>query len=499
MYVRSSVQGKCSAMKCCCPSATGKGPPSEATPLSEKSRSSFTQKAAQVLISGHAGHKESLTSSEWHAFFNEMMCLVGIGSLTLPYATKQVGLVISLIGLPLLSYFSWEGIRFVTVCAAEEKKRKALLRLSGKVGVAEDRGAWYSISTAAFGDWGWVATAVVLSVAQLGVSVSYVDQARGTLEYLLHISPSASLSIMWAVLTFLSLQLNPGMRVVAWLSAFALAVMFYTFVLEGYFAWWEGDGHGALRGEIVVARPQNIGVWYGPALFAFEGMGSALSIYDSMGSVDPKPFFGVISASYCLAVAIYMYVILVGYLGWGEDISRVVTHNYPDTSFGRSADYLLSLALVCAYTLQMTPIFQITEEAMLQNFPRVGWLNWIWIPSRALLVGFTVLGSAAIPSIERVCALTGSLAFSGICFILPGVLFLKLTRAEDMSMYEKTLSLLFIPLGLVLGIWGFIATLEDDSDWDPVSTWQAGESLAPYNSSTMSSKVEHHKNISMFA
>ena len=47
-----------------------------------------------------------------------------------------------------------------------------------------------------------------------------------------------------------------------------------------------------------MARIAGIGLWIGPVLFAFEGMGTALAIFESMGTADPAPFFRVITVSY---------------------------------------------------------------------------------------------------------------------------------------------------------------------------------------------------------
>lgn len=196
----------------------GKPGPSEATPLSGKRSVSLGQRAFDCLTAGRPSNIDALPSGKWHAFFNEMMCLIGIGSLTLPYATEQVGLALSLGGLALLCYFSWEGIRFVAYCAAEERKKRTALQLSRGTEAVEDKGAWHVISTAGYGVWGWYGVSATLAVAQLGVAASYVDQIRGTLEFVWNVQGSTSLPVLWSVLTLISLQMNPGMRTVAWLS-----------------------------------------------------------------------------------------------------------------------------------------------------------------------------------------------------------------------------------------------------------------------------------------
>ena len=79
----------------------GKRGVSEATPLSARGRqaAAWRRRAFDCLTQGRPSNVDALPSTRMHAFFNEMMCLVGIGSLTLPYATSQVGLALSLCGL----------------------------------------------------------------------------------------------------------------------------------------------------------------------------------------------------------------------------------------------------------------------------------------------------------------------------------------------------------------------------------------------------------------
>ena len=108
----------------------------------------------------------------------------------------------------------------------------------------------------------------------------------------------------------------------------------------------------------------------------------------------------------------------------------------------------------------------------------IHWRDWAWVPARAALVGATVFLSAAIPSVERVCALTGSLAFSFLCFVLPGALFLKLQPRPDATL-QRALAALFIPLGLVLGVWGFVATLLDPRSADADTPLSVGQRLSP--------------------
>ena len=68
----------------------------------------------------------------------------------------------------------------------------------------------------------------------------------------------------------------------------------YIFGLIGYF----GAKTPTPAEPPAMARIAGIGLWIGPVLFAFEGMGTALAIFESMGTADPAPFFRVITISY---------------------------------------------------------------------------------------------------------------------------------------------------------------------------------------------------------
>ena len=432
--------------------------PTEATPLKgEASSSSPSSWGRQCFDIGPSASYE--VSGKWHAFFNEMMCLVGIGSLTLPYATAQVGLTISLLGLGLLSYISWEGIRFLAYCAAHLREERAHDIESGSAGEpaaaakaaaalsTRDRGAWHLISTHAFGQAGWICTMTSLTVAQIGVATAYVAYVEGTLRYAMHTDLRSTLLLLWLVFSLLSLLLNPGMRSIAWLSGFALTVMVYIYILIVYFAC---QTHVNELPALIQFNLTNIGLWYGPALFSFEGMGSALSIYDSMGSVDPKPFVDVISWSYIVSCLLYATVIVAGYVGWGPNVNRMIILNFPKSPLGQSASYILAAALTCSYVLQMTPIFQMVEDALPQHLDRT------WAALRMALVGLTILIAFAVPSVEKICSLTGAVAFSTLCFVLPGAYFLKINPKglppSPRGAYHKIVALILLPPGLRVGL-----------------------------------------------
>lgn len=78
--------------------------------------------------------------------------------------------------------------------------------------------------------------------------------------------------------------------------------------------------------------------------------------------------------------------------------------------------------------MQMTPVYHVIEDLLHRRDTGVLPVS-LWPLTRALVVGVVALVGALVPDMETMVSLTGSIAFSAIGFILPGVFFLRLQPA----------------------------------------------------------------------
>lgn len=146
---------------------------------------------------------------------------------------------------------------------------------------------------------------------------SYFDFVCAALETHASFSATASLIAVWLTLSLLCL-IRP-LKAVSWLSTAALLIYIYIFFLLFYF----GSTQRELRTQpLRWLRPAGLGAWFGPALFAFEGMGTALSIYASMDTASPEPFYAIIRIAYLCIFALYCFVAVLGYSAWGEHVAQ---------------------------------------------------------------------------------------------------------------------------------------------------------------------------------
>jgi proton-coupled amino acid transporter len=435
------------------------------------------------------------SGAQSHAFANLLKTMIGSGILTLPWATSRAGLVLSLLGLLYLAYLSQAAIRLTVRCVAfTPSQRKTLvseLRHTGslrntrrstrnssrrsterdsigdgiahvpRVGsgvpaspsaindalrksvVADGHGcgSWQIISTAAYGEPARVVTILMLTLAQFCASVSYFDFVADSMITLLGFSKLAAVFSLWAFLCVLSLLKQ--LKSVAWLSAAALLTYIFVLVLLADFGadQLEHEHEHPRRFDNStfpsLASPAGLGAWFGPALFAFEGMGTALSIYEAMEDADPRPYFSVVSATYVISYVLYGAVGAFGYMAWGSDVARVVIDGFPAFNttagafnttaqeFSLAAHLALSVILALSFVLQMTPVFHVFED-LLHSEENRRLPASLWPLTRAVLVGLVALTGALVPDMEVMVSLTGSVALSSIGFVLPGIFFLKL-------------------------------------------------------------------------
>ncbi|KAL1504461.1 hypothetical protein AB1Y20_010866 [Prymnesium parvum] len=387
---------------------------------------------------------------EWHAFANLLKTMVGSGVLTLPFVTARVGLLFSLLGLGAIAYLTQCGIRMVVTCAAAALKAGAYRQLPPTDPADQGGGLWSLVGGAAFGAPGRVLTLGALLTAQLGVCASYLDFVAAALHTHAAVPPHAALAGVWLLLSLLCL-VRP-LKAVSWLSTAALLIYVYILGLLVYF----GAGAPARAAPLEWWRPRGVGAWFGPALFAFEGMGTALSIFTSMESDDPAPFYRVVSVAYACAFVVYSFAAVVGYAAWGGSVAQVVLDSFPESSLALSADLSLACILLLSFCLQMTPVFQLAELSLSEPCRR------LWPLVRCVIVGMIAIIAAAIPDMEQMVALTGSLSFSIIGFVLPGAFFLKLSRRSLAFEHDVVVACALIVLGLGGGAFGLYTTFEGE-------------------------------------
>lgn len=299
--------------------------------------------------------------STFRAFANLLKTMVGAGVLTLPHATMQFGLLASAVGVTVAGYLSATAILLAVKCNARVRDAEGERPAPGEDEDEErgtEDGTWTRIARAAYGPAGVALVASAILVAQLGVCAAYFDFITMTLVDHGHLSHLRAVAVTWLLMTAVSMPRE--LKSVAVLSMAGLLTYVYVLVLLGSFAAQTLDCsaappnatvnsiqcallaeqiagtapvcHPGVRLQPTLVRMEGFGPWFGPAIFAFEGLGTALGIYDAVvvSAQERAPagtsseavrhaadasFRAVVYAAYSCGVALYIAVGSVGYLG----------------------------------------------------------------------------------------------------------------------------------------------------------------------------------------
>lgn len=385
------------------------------------------------------------------AFVNLLKGLIGLGVLTLPYATKQVGWLVSSVGMALVAYMTVWGIFFAVL--ARQRLEKApeshdlassahstvpydpegagLLRrrteyasrdvsAPGTDGEGEEAcriGSFEKVVGYALGaPWQMVFVGSIV-VAQFGTGVAYVNVVSAGIES--HF-PSADVRLrvlvsLGLLLTVLSTVRN--LKGIAVLSV--LGLLSYGFIFLGLTAQARTALETGTWGQSVVmveSREPHVGTWFGISAFSFGTFPIAIVVYDDMR--DQGSFFTVTAWSFFCCWLFYTCVALLGYFCYGANVEEIIYLNFPVGTLFREG----SLAFVCAgltlsYVLQMWPVFRYAQQVCTQ-------LHYSLV--RGPLVWLSILIAYALPSTVAVIGIIGSVASAVSGFALPPLVFLAL-------------------------------------------------------------------------
>ena len=112
-------------------------------------------------------------------------------------------------------------------------------------------------------------------------------------------------------------------------------------------------------------NPNGWGLFLGTAVYAFEGIGLVLPIYDAMDTSVQHRFPVVLSRSILFLVTLFCTFASVVYLSFGSKTQAVVTLNLPSEGINPgkiSVQVAYSIALILTYPLMMYPAMMVLEN-----------------------------------------------------------------------------------------------------------------------------------------
>uniref|UniRef100_T1JSP3 Amino acid transporter transmembrane domain-containing protein n=1 Tax=Tetranychus urticae TaxID=32264 RepID=T1JSP3_TETUR len=165
-------------------------------------------------------------------------------------------------------------------------------------------------------------------------------------------------------------------------------------------------------------------LYFGTAIFAFEGIPIVLPIKDSMKR--PEKFtgpFGVLSVGMTLVVLLNCAVGFLGYLKFGDNIADSVTINLPPKVMFDIIRLMFAVSVFLSYPLQfflpINIVWPLIQSKLPSKWQKMAISNAIF---RALFVLSSFVLASFVPHLDLVISLVGAFCSTAIAILFPPII-----------------------------------------------------------------------------
>lgn len=401
------------------------------------------------------------------SFFQTLIHLlkgnIGTGLLGLPLAVKNAGLVMGPLSLLVMGIVAVHCMRILVKCShhLSAKLGKPFLTYGDAVEYGMENVSWLRNHS----QWGRRLVNLFLIITQLGFCCVYfvflsdnikevVEAANGTTgncdtNQTAVIVPSydSRLYMVFVLPFIILLVFTRNLKFLAPFSFVANVVMCASLVLIYYYCLTHIPNPVDLP---MVGRPIDYPLFFGTAIFAFEGIGVVLPLENKMQK--PQSFGAVLYLGMGIVTFLYISLGTIGYICFGSHIGGSITLNLPDCWMYQTVKLLYSFGIYITYALQFyVPAEILIPQAVARVDPR--WELLVDLSIRVGLVIFTCALAVLIPELDLVISLVGSVSSSALALIIPPVLQILTFHNEGLSNWVVLKNIIISVFGLV----GFVA------------------------------------------
>jgi len=392
--------------------------------------------------------------SNFKARLNLVKANVGTGIQAMPYAFLHSGLAVGPVFLALIGAVAVHCMHLLIRCSHE------VCRLSGEQTVDYATNAHKAFTygrpaTRKLAPFMKYSTNVFLMGAQIGFCIVYYKYVAQNLKQLFDVwyggdEMSATMYMLILLPFFTILGCMRSIRWITPLSTISNILIVVGFSIIFYYLFTDIP---PLSSRPAAADITMLPVFFGTAVFAFEGIGCILPIENKM--VNPEAMFGrcgVINSSMGIVVSAYIIVGFFGYLKYGADVinGQVIILNLPPhETLAQVGKLVMAVAIYLSYALQ----FYVPIEMLTEVRSRNRWSQYYTAMEFAvrLITTLLIFGLAvAIPHIGVIISLLGAICGSFIALMYPPLMDTVLFPQQPTYIHVKNIAI------VILGLIGFI-------------------------------------------
>uniref|UniRef100_A0A8D2DBU6 Solute carrier family 36 member 3 n=1 Tax=Sciurus vulgaris TaxID=55149 RepID=A0A8D2DBU6_SCIVU len=395
-----------------------------------------------------------------------LKCNVGTGLLGLPLAIKNAGLLVGPISLLAIGILTVHCMVILLNCAHHLSQR--LQTTFVNYGEA----TMYSLETCpnpwlrSHSVWGRYTVSFLLIITQLGFCSVYFMFMADNLQQIVEevhvtsntcqprkflvLTPILDIRIyMLTILPFLiMLVFIRNLKVLSVFSTMANITTLGSMILIFEYIIQDIPDPSNLP---LMANWKTFLLFFGTAIFTFEGVGMVLPLKNQMK--NPQHFPLVLYLGMSLVIFLYTCLGVLGYMKFGSDTQASITLNLPNCWLYQSVKLLYSVGIFFTYALQFHVPAEIIIPFAISQVSE-SWALFVDLSVRTALVCLTCVSAILIPRLDLVISLVGSVCSSALALIIPPLLEIITFYSEDISYATIAKDIMISILGLLGCIFG---------------------------------------------
>ncbi|KAK2717465.1 neutral amino acid uniporter 4-like isoform X2 [Artemia franciscana] len=399
-------------------------------------------------------HKPTHPTSNLDTLIHLLKGNIGTGILAMPDALKNAGLVLGTVALPILGLITTHCMHMLIDTAQLLRERFN----TGPLGYADVVEAAFQAGPAPLKRFSTFARRILnifLCITQLGFCCVYfvfvgTSNKQVCDRYLIDIDLHWHMAILLLPMIFLNL-----VRKLKYLAPISLFANFLQFgALAVIFVYLVKDLPDVSERKSF-ASWSTLPLYFGTAIYAFEGIGMVLPLQNNMKS--PSDFggcSGVLNTGMVIVTCLYTAVGFFGYLRYGDEVMGSITLNLPSGDLlAESVKLIMAAAIFLSYPLQLYVPVDLIWPQFKRRFDDESAEKFAELSLRTSLVILTFVFAMSIPNIGLFISLVGAVSSSFLALIFPPIVETLANWPSGGRFYWKFFKNFII---LIFGIIGFL-------------------------------------------